>query len=468
MGEKSVERFLTNGLTAGHCHSLSLPSNLVSYLAPPHQHYSNFLERCYRLHLIHGVLLGQHDLAALNQMLALELRLSSVARNLSIAHFTTDEKFTDAAYERFETAAPNASHFFFIGPKTPLKYVKSAPVSHVHPASLLNPFFYAGLRKYSFVVLHKLSRFHRLLLRLAPKDINFLWVGLGVDYYDLLSAPGDLLLEKTRQYVRSRESGKEARTSTFGTDSLAKRLFYRFAPLPALLYKVRAFSPVLESEYEQVAERYGSRVPPYIDWNYGSVSQLIDRDAPAMPTQAGAILLGNSATVTNNHMEALDLLHAAGVGSRKIICPLSYGDKGYGEHVSSYGRALFGAQFVPLTNYMPLNDYLELVSGCSVFVANHVRQQGLGNVVSMLHVGARVFLNRRSPVFQDFTRKGAHVNALDDLIEAPHLLEEPLTEEQVADNQRFLKGLSGSAAINEKTRILIGRMSGEERGAKGH
>lgn len=390
---------------------------------------------------------------------------SMVQDELSIAHFVTDEKFIDSAYQRFESVAPGSSTYYFISSKRDLLYIREAPITFVSPWSLLNPLFYLRLKRCSFVVVHAMANMHRLLVFLAPPRIKFLWVGLGYDYYELLGPPGDLLLHQTLDYVKQKRAKDKPSSAVFPLKAFGKWLFHRLVPLPRVMCKLTAFSPALERDYELITELSNSRIPPYIDWNYGSVSRLIDEVAPAPPSRSGAILLGNSATVTNNHIEALDLLRSVGVGYRQIICPLSYGDKEYGAHISHYGHSLFGDRFVPLLDYMALDDYLELISNCSVFVANHIRQQGLGNLIALMHVGARVFLNKRSPVFQDFTQRGAYVNSLDDLIEAPHLLEEPLTAEQVADNQRFLKGLSGSAAINEKTRNLISRMTGREPGA---
>ncbi len=53
------------------------------------------------------------------------------------------------------------------------------------------------------------------------------------------------------------------------------------------------------------------------------------------------ILLGNSSNMTGNHLDALDILKSKGIGRRKIICPLSYGDPKCAVLIGKYGVKLF-------------------------------------------------------------------------------------------------------------------------------
>jgi hypothetical protein len=55
---------------------------------------------------------------------------------------------------------------------------------------------------------------------------------------------------------------------------------------------------------------------------------------------------------------------------------------------------------------MPLTDYLDLVSSCSYQVMNHIRQQGVGNILIMLYLGAMVFLLQENPCLSYFKEHG--------------------------------------------------------------
>jgi len=111
------------------------------------------------------------------------------------------------------------------------------------------------------------------------------------------------------------------------------------------------------------------------------------------------IQLGNSATDTNNHIEVLEkLLIKYKDKNIKIYVPLSYGDKEYAKIVISEGRKLFGEKFVPLTEFMPLEKYLEFLSRIDIAIFAHKRQQAFGNIITLLGMGKKVYLNKVSTI----------------------------------------------------------------------
>src|SRR5690606_28840957 len=54
------------------------------------------------------------------------------------------------------------------------------------------------------------------------------------------------------------------------------------------------------------------------------------------------ILLGNSSSYTNNHIEAIDQIANLDLQDRRVIIPLNYGDKDYGLFVKSYAYKTLG------------------------------------------------------------------------------------------------------------------------------
>lgn len=106
------------------------------------------------------------------------------------------------------------------------------------------------------------------------------------------------------------------------------------------------------------------------------------------------IQIGNSADPNNNHIEILDELKKVKIGKYKfrIICPLSYGKESYAEKVIKYGNKLFGKDFVPLTKFMDLKTYNRLQSNIDVAIFNHKRQQAMGNILTLLYLGKKVYI----------------------------------------------------------------------------
>lgn len=104
------------------------------------------------------------------------------------------------------------------------------------------------------------------------------------------------------------------------------------------------------------------------------------------------VLLGNSATDTNNHFEALDWISRFKNEDIEIVCPLSYGDKEYGKKVIEYGNKIFGMKFIPVEKYMSPERYSELLNSVDIAIFNHNRQQGTGNIEILAYLGKKIYM----------------------------------------------------------------------------
>ena len=126
---------------------------------------------------------------------------------------------------------------------------------------------------------------------------------------------------------------------------------------------------------------------------------------PINPGSRNHVLLGNSATPTNQHWEALLTLKASDFEPASILIPLNYGDMEYANWISTKARALFGSTVSCLRDFLPLNEYQQQISECGMVIMNQTRQQALGNVFWALNSGKRVFLNPNGFNFQYLTAK---------------------------------------------------------------
>lgn len=141
------------------------------------------------------------------------------------------------------------------------------------------------------------------------------------------------------------------------------------------------------------------------------------------------ILLGNSADPSNNHKEVLDKLRSYATENIRIYCPLSYGDQKYAQIISDYGRLMFGEKFLALRDFMPFDAYLELLSVVDVGIFNHKRQQGMGNITTLLGLGKKVFIRSDITSWRFLQYIGVTVFDVD-------LLDIGRLSKEVADNNR--------------------------------
>jgi dTDP-N-acetylfucosamine:lipid II N-acetylfucosaminyltransferase len=115
------------------------------------------------------------------------------------------------------------------------------------------------------------------------------------------------------------------------------------------------------------------------------------------------LLLGNSATLENRHLEALQILSKYNE-SLTIYCPLTYGSSDYAELVTKIGSDVFGNNFIPLRSHQPLDEYNKFLKSIDIGFFYNNRQQGMGNLTRLLGLGKKVFLTTgmtHSELFQD-------------------------------------------------------------------
>lgn len=128
------------------------------------------------------------------------------------------------------------------------------------------------------------------------------------------------------------------------------------------------------------------------------------------------ILLGNSATETNNHIEILNSLSKYKNENIKIFTPLSYGNVEYGNLIVQKGSEIFGDKFIPFLQFMPFEEYMNFLSAIDIAIFNHERQQAFGNIISLLGMGKKVYIHKNSTlngVFNEYNLEIFHLDNLD-------------------------------------------------------
>jgi len=127
------------------------------------------------------------------------------------------------------------------------------------------------------------------------------------------------------------------------------------------------------------------------------------------------IQLGNSADPTNNHIEVLEKLTKYKDENIKIYTPLSYGDEEYAKSVIIKGKELFGEKFVPLVEFIPFEKYLEFLSEIDIAIFAHKRQQAMGNTITLLGLGKKVYMRSDTTPWQLFNDIDVKVFDVDDI-----------------------------------------------------
>lgn len=375
-----------------------------------------------------------------------------------ILHLVPDDKFIDFAYSEFEKAAPNQNKFLVISDKEDkkFKYIKSAKVEKISPTKVISQKFIESLKNYEFVVLHWFSAGDNAKIQLVLKascETKFVWLGWGGDFYKYIAGNrNSLFLKKTSKLWRHKNKIRVIQFIPFKS-FIKKIVRYENDHLKAIK-KIKYFAPIIPTEYDLLKNALPQFKSKYVPFSYGNIDDLL-RGLEQHQIQGQNILLGNSATYENNHLEAFDLIAKLDIEHRNIIVPLSYGDSEYRDIIIAYGKNKFGENFLPLVDFMVKEKYHKIIASCSIVIMNHLRQQAMGNINTMMYLGAKIFLNPKNPVFAFFRNEGAYVFSTDTILKDPHKAFEVLSEKEIAENRKILKKYWSVKAVEDKTRILI-------------
>ena len=114
------------------------------------------------------------------------------------------------------------------------------------------------------------------------------------------------------------------------------------------------------------------------------------------------IIIGNSATQENHHLEVFDMLEHLKNEDIKIFCPLSYGDNEYGKKVAEEGARIFGEKFVPIFDFMNYEEYLKFLSEIKIGIFYNDRQQAMVNIEMMIIMGKKVFIRKNTSMWLEY------------------------------------------------------------------
>jgi hypothetical protein len=141
---------------------------------------------------------------------------------------------------------------------------------------------------------------------------------------------------------------------------------------------------------------------------------------------------------------------------KKIIVPLSYGNRTYRDYIVKQGKKLWGENFIPLLNFMEREEYNRYILDCNIIIMNHYRQQAVGNIITSLWLGAKVFMSTRSPVYKYLKSLGIVVYTVEkDLNTGDPNVFMPLSSDEINSNRNIIYQKYSLSNILNETQLLV-------------
>lgn len=161
-------------------------------------------------------------------------------------------------------------------------------------------------------------------------------------------------------------------------------------------------------------------------------------------TSEKRILVGNSATKENHHIEVFKLLKRFEGKNIKVFVPLSYGNMEYKQEVMKKGREILGDIFVPIENYMDKKEYYRLLSSMDVGIFNNDRQQAMGNINIMLRIGKKLYLRKGTSMWESYLAMGAIINDIEELKNCSY---EKMFSYDVKDREKSIQAIEAKGEV---------------------
>lgn len=374
---------------------------------------------------------------------------------MKILHIAPDEKFINAIHWQFEEIYPNNNKFliFLSSEENEVKYIKvSKNVSFLSEKQRnLGPIFHE-IAVSDIIILHGLKYFQSKLVWEYKAKAKFVWFFWGGEIYDNpYGLANQTLGIKTRKKFSNLSLAlKFKNLIKFGYYFIQNKTIPHKLVLKAAK-KIDYFGSLDKEELNYLIERgFLKQNTFHLRMTYYPLEFILNGLIDDF-VKGDSILLGNSASITNNHLEAFDFLKHLNLENRDLIVPLSYGDILYAKEIAKIGHKVFEKNFSPLMEFMSLAKYNEILLDCKIVIMNHYRQQAVGNILALLWIGAKVYLNELNSIYHYLKDNGIIVFSINiDLTPENPDVFRGLNNQEILANRQILKRLIGFKTLKKE------------------
>ena len=336
---------------------------------------------------------------------------------MRVLHLMTDWIFADGPIEVFLSC--DIHNKFVILRETDDKDIRKIQLAQYVDVVEIGTAEYEDIKncKWDLIWVHGLTNNHaRFVLSLKQKTF-VMWSTWGYDYVRFASR---WLYGVHTTFLWLKITPFKTIVKTILTYLVAKTGLVRFLPhLHCRFFRLVDFYSVVISDEDQFMSRILKKTARRVDFHYIGLKPKQGEviEFPVVDLNAKRIWIGNSATLTNNHIDVFHIVSK--LREYQVLVPLSYALHSKRDIVTdmidSIGVELLKERFCPIHDFMPFDEYKNLMSTCAVFIFAHRRQQSVGNLCLALRLGGCVIMNSCSPAYQYFTRHGVVIYSLAEL-----------------------------------------------------
>ena len=216
------------------------------------------------------------------------------------------------------------------------------------------------------------------------------------------------------------------------TNFLSKKNIHKFL-LKLTIDKCAGIINLIDGEYEELSKIFPNNKKHFVGFMPPDPRRIENYEKLVLEEKnINRIIVGNSATVENHHIEVFKMLEHLKNENIEIVSPLSYGNMEYAKIVEYEGKKIFGNKFKAIKNFMGTEEYLNLLASCSVGIFNNDRQQAMGNINRLFKLNKKLYLRKGTSMEKDYKKFGLKFYYTEDLNKIT--IDELFNKEEVKDN----------------------------------
>lgn len=311
-----------------------------------------------------------------------------------ILHLIHDDKILPRMISQFEEVSPGNNVYLCViraCDNNDLRFLKDNPHVIRSDSDEVGNIPWQRIDKVCFHYLSfsKIRYYWKLRFKYGLSGCKVIWVIWSGDIYDILERRGFELYSGNNSYLEIRRSKNE---------NVSNRLRRAIAYYAQRYFMDKQIDYIVcnSGEEFELFTRYVrfSRCKGLLKYNYypleDTLGSLIDKK-----TDGDSIMIGNSASESNNHEYILEYIKDLDYGDRRIYVPLSYGEDAEYKSIveEKYSRL---PNTTIMKDFLPLEEYNNLLIGCSTFIYGSYRSEGWGNILLAMYLGGKVYVSEKS------------------------------------------------------------------------
>ena len=131
--------------------------------------------------------------------------------------------------------------------------------------------------------------------------------------------------------------------------------------------------------------------------------------------KSNKIIIGNSGHRWNNHLDLLDIIkNSNNIGNIEFQLFFSYGAESvYSKKVKSLAQEIKNVHLIE--SFLEKDEFEATYTQAEALVINSYRQHAVGNIITAIKYGCKIYLNKRSSTYHWLVSKGFLINEVDNL-----------------------------------------------------